>query len=123
MVRQSKKILKDKGILGSPNRKPGKSLPAEVVQTIQSFYESDEISRVLPGMKDCVSVRTDNGDKVKLSKRLILCNLMEAYRSFKDKFTDLKVCFSKFAELRPKSVFWQDQVVLIRYVCAPHIKI
>lgn len=103
MVRQSKKILKDKGILESPNRKPGKSLSSEVVEAVRSFYESDEISRVLPGMKDCVSVRSENGDKVKLSKRLILCNLMEAYRSFKDKFPVMKVSFSKFAELRPKN--------------------
>lgn len=102
MVRQSKKILKEKGILGSPNRKPGKSLPSEVIQTVQMFYESDDISRVLPGMKDCVSVRNENGDKVKMSKRLILCNLAEAFRSFKDKFPDIKVGFSKFAELRPK---------------------
>ena len=75
MVRQSKKILKEKGILESCNRKPGKSLSSEVVEVVRSFYKSDEISWVLPGMKDCVSVRTENGDKVKLPKRLILCNV------------------------------------------------
>ena len=53
-------------------------------------------------MKDCISVRTENGEKIKLSKRLILCNLMEAYRSFKEKFPNMKVSFSKFAELKPK---------------------
>lgn len=103
MVRQSKKILKDKGMLESPNQKPGKSLSPEVVAAVRSYYESDEISRVLPGMKDCVSVKNENGDRVKLSKRLILCNLMEAYRSFKDKSNEMKISFSKFAELRPKN--------------------
>lgn len=103
MVRQSKIILQEKGILESPNRRPGKSLSCEVVAVVRSFYQSDEISRVLPGMKDCVSVRSENGDKVKLSKRLVLCNLKEAYKSFKDKFAGMKVSFSKFAELRPKN--------------------
>ena len=95
--------MKEKGILENRNRKPGRSLTSEVVNAVRSFYESDEISQVLPGMKDCISIRTDNGAKVKLSMRLILCNLTEAWRSFKDKFPDLKVGFSKFAELRPQN--------------------
>ena len=33
---------------------------------------------------------------------LMLSNLREVYREFKDKFPDRKVGFSKFAELRPK---------------------
>ena len=87
----------------SCNRKPGKSLSSEVVEVVRSFYKSDEISRVLPGMKDCVSVRTENGDKVKLSKRLILCNLTESYKFFTEIVSGIKVSFSKFAELRPKN--------------------
>lgn len=61
-----------------------------------------KISRILPGMKDCISVRTENGEKVKISKRLVLYNLKELYQSYKEKFPHLKLSFSKFAELRPK---------------------
>lgn len=103
MVRQAKKILNEKGILEDPNPRPGKSLAAEVVATVRSYYESDEISRVCPGTKDCVTVKNENGDKVAMSKRLVLCNLMEAFRSFKDKHPGVKIGFSKFAELRPKN--------------------
>ena len=51
--------------------------------------------------KDTVSVRVGN-KKIACQKRLILCNLDEAYRIFKDKYPELKIGFSKFAELRPK---------------------
>ena len=34
-------------------------------------------------------------------KRLALCNLKELYSSFKEKYPEIKVRFSKFAELRP----------------------
>lgn len=102
MVRQSRRLLEEKGILESPNPKPGKSLPKEVVQRVQDFYENDEVSRAMPGMKDCVTVVDKSGNKTKTSKRLILCNLKEAYALFKDTFPCMQIGFSKFAELRPK---------------------
>ena len=37
-----------------------------------------------------------------VQKRLVLSNLREVYHEFKEKFPDLKIGFSKFAELRPK---------------------
>ncbi len=46
-------------------------------------------------------MRVDN-QRIICQKRLLLCNLDEAYRAFKDKYPELKVGFSKFAELRPK---------------------
>ena len=55
----------------------------------------------MPGKKDFISVR--QGEKrVHVQKRLVLSNLKEAYSEFKDKFPDVKVGFSKFAELRPR---------------------
>lgn len=102
MVRQAKKLLKEKGILESPNPKPGKALSKVILDTVKSFYENDEISRIMPGIKDCVTVVDSNGIKTKMSKRLILCNLKEVYSLFKDKFSNITIGFSKFAELRPK---------------------
>ena len=56
LARQSKKLVEESGILSlsSPLRRP--SLPSETVDTICAFYESDDISRVMPGKKDFVSV-------------------------------------------------------------------
>ena len=42
------------------------------------------------------------GKRVHVQKRLVLSNLREVYHEFKEKFPDLKIGFSKFAELRPK---------------------
>ena len=43
-----------------------------------------------------------NGKRVQEQKYLLLCNLKEAYKLFKSKNQNIKVKFSKFAELRPK---------------------
>ena len=52
-------------------------------------------------MEDCLSVRIEM-QKIKLSKWLILCNLMEVYRSLKDNFPNMKVRFSEFPENKSK---------------------
>ncbi|XP_063215804.1 uncharacterized protein LOC134527239 [Bacillus rossius redtenbacheri] len=102
MVRQSKKLLAEKGMLEIPNPKPGKHLSEYVVEAVHLFYENYEVSRAIPGVKDCITVTEPNKNKSKISKRLILCNLKEGYTLFKEKFPHIKICFSKFAELRPK---------------------
>ena len=102
MARAAKKLVEEKGILSTPNPKPGKATSEDVVTEIHAFYNSDDISRQMPGKRDCVSMNVA-GEKVKVQKRLILCNLKEAYRKFKDE-TNIKIGFSKFASLRPKNV-------------------
>ena len=100
MARKSKQLVQDKGILSSPNPKAGPSLPSETVKLVIEFYESDEISRTMPGRKDFVSVRQE-GKRVHVQKKLVLSNLKEVYCAFKDAFPNKKIGFSKFAELRP----------------------
>ena len=55
-----------------------------------------------PGKKDCVTVRTNGGDKLKMQKRLLLANLKEIYSMFQKENHEVKVGFSTFASLRPK---------------------
>lgn len=57
----------------------------------------------MPGMKDFVSVRNDEGVREHVQKRLILSNLKELYELFKLENPDCKVGFSMFASLRPKN--------------------
>ena len=52
----------------------------------------------MPGKKEYVSIDR----KVHKQKRLVLCNLSELYTSFKEKYPDVKIGFSKFCTLRPK---------------------
>ena len=51
MVRKAKELVKQKGILSTPNPKPGHTLPVETTDLVQSFYESDEVSRTMPVVK------------------------------------------------------------------------
>lgn len=39
--------------MSSPDPKPGKSLSLETVDLVRRFYESDDVSRQMPGKKDC----------------------------------------------------------------------
>ena len=85
MARKAKEIVREKGILSSPDPKPGRTLSPQIVDLVTRFYESDETSRIMPGKRDCVSVRPPEG-RVNVQKRLILSNLKELYSLFKDHF-------------------------------------
>ena len=99
MARRAKDLVHEKGILSTPNTKIGKCLPDATVQLLQDLYTSDEVSRAMPGKKDYISVL---GRKEHRQKRLILCNLKEAYEQFKAKHPGTKLGFSTFAMLRPR---------------------
>eukprot|EP00731_Ephydatia_muelleri_P028308 Em0019g1181a len=86
MARLSKKLVSSKT---TPNPRPGKT--------------SDAISRMMPGKKDCISIRV-NGEKEHVQKRLLLSSMREAYQQFQVDHPDVKIGLTKFVELRPKNV-------------------
>jgi hypothetical protein len=98
MIRTARELIKKEGILASPPKKEGNKLNEDVVELVESFYQSDENSRELPGKRDCVSVSRN----VLVQKRLVLYNLRELYAAFQDKHPDSSIGLSKFCELRPK---------------------
>ena len=102
MTRTAKQISTSEGIMATPNPKPGKALNNATANAVSEFCNSDSISRLMPGKRDCVSMRVD-GTRENIQKRLILCNLREAYTQFKTEH-QLPIGFSKFAALRPKNV-------------------
>lgn len=91
----------EKGILSAPEPQSRQRFSQEAIVLIKNFYLSEENSRDLPGMKDCCAIKTSDGEKVMVQKRLVYCNLRELYKLFKLEHPDCKVGFSKFAELRP----------------------
>ena len=101
VVHKAKSLVKSKGILSLPNPNQGHSLGNDTIVLVQNFYESGEISRIMPGKKDCVSIKV-NGTRISVQKRLLLGSLKEIYQQFKDQFPVEKIGFSRFAELRPK---------------------
>ena len=100
MARKVKELVQEKGILSTPDPR-ARPFPQEIVDRMTSFYKSEDISRVMPGKKDCVSVMV-HGQHVSRQKYLILSNLKEVYQKFKDAFPETDIGFSKFASLRPK---------------------
>ena len=100
MIRKAKKLCSEKGILSTPNPKKY-PFPADITESVTTCYKSKDISRVMPGKKDCILVVKD-GHQVLEQKYPVLCNLKEAFQRYKGKFPDKKIGFSKFASLRPK---------------------
>ena len=57
--KEIKSACKEKGILSLPSPKSGPLLPSEVIDMVHKFYESDEISQIMPGKKDFISVKIE----------------------------------------------------------------
>lgn len=98
LVREAQKLRKEVGICSMRAPYKGKLLNEFTISLITAFYQDDEYSRQLPGIKDKVSISRN----VYMQKRLVLCNLKELYAAFKMKYGNEKVGFSKFCSLRPK---------------------
>lgn len=88
-------IIKSQLFLGRP-------LSQEIKSKVFEFYNRDDVSVNLPGMKDFISIRNDEGQRQHVQKKLILCNLKELYELFKTEYSDYQLGFSTFASLRPK---------------------
>ena len=56
------------GILTSPNLKKGKTLDSDIENLVKKIYLDDENSRIMPGMKDFVSVKKDDGSREHVQK-------------------------------------------------------
>ncbi|XP_066600762.1 uncharacterized protein [Prorops nasuta] len=80
----------------------GKPLHDSLVLKIKTFYKNDEISSNMPGLKDYVSIRSEDGIRNHVQKRLILSNLSELYQCYRKQYPEDKIGFSKFASLRPQ---------------------
>ena len=56
-----KQLVSEHGILILPNSKKGRALPLKIETLVNTFYEQDDISRMIPGIEDFVSVKNDDG--------------------------------------------------------------
>ena len=112
MVKQARALRDVKGILGerSTDIRNPKKLTTKVVNQIVnlliklSTYEDDSNSRLLPGLKDYISIKTVDG-RQHIQKRLILCNLSELYQKWLEESKSngiVKVGLTSFALLRPQ---------------------
>ena len=87
--------------MGDPARNAGKTLSPETTKLVNEFYISEEITRIMPGMKYIVC-HMEGGVRVHKQKHLVVCNLKEAFKHFRNVHPSIKIGSSKFAELQPK---------------------
>ena len=69
---------------------------------VKKFYEDDDNSRIFPGFNNNKYIKNNDDSKSFFQKRLVLYNLRELYLKFKEQNPEIKIGFSKFAELRPE---------------------
>jgi hypothetical protein len=91
MARKVKALVKINGIFATPNPKCGKLLNKSVRERVYTFYDSDDISHLMPGKKDFVSVKTSDKTRIHVQKRLVLGNLKELFEVFKTTYPDKKI--------------------------------
>ena len=85
MVRTARNVKK-KAMPGIPDSIHRHGLSEELLARVKSFYEEDQISQMCAGKKDFVTIKNSDGAKEHHQKRLILCNIREAYLQYKSTF-------------------------------------
>lgn len=92
----------------------------EVKATVIAFFNSDSVSYQMPGTRDYVILRSDNG-KEKIQKRYLFLTLGESYQHYKEEYPrDAKIGFTRFCELRPKHVFLRAETPENLCLCIYH---
>ena len=62
----------------------------ETIDEVQQFYQRDDISRIAPGKRYVVTVRSDQG-KVWLQKRHLYMSLKETHSLFQEDHPEIKI--------------------------------
>ena len=66
-------------------------MPLEIETLVKTFYERDDIIRMMTRMKDFVSVKNDDGTRSHVQKRLLLSNINKLYAQFTTEHEGLKI--------------------------------
>lgn len=118
VVMHAKVLVREEGSMRTPNPKPGQSLPQTTVDLVVKFYESDENSRMMPGKKDCISVRVAEG-QIMMQTRLVLTN--NIYGSY-IACSKIRLDSQSSQNCAQSIVFWQVRVAPIPFVRVPFIR-
>ena len=88
---------------GKPARTAANALTQETLALVDDFYHNDDVSNIMPGKADTISIMKD-GVRTTLQKRHMTMTIGEAYALFQEDHHPDLLRKSKFAELRPKDV-------------------
>lgn len=65
MVSSARKLFNEKGYCAQPDKKKGRAMSLDLIKKVEEFYLSDNISRVMPGIRDVKSVKIDGKRQLK----------------------------------------------------------
>lgn len=102
------KLRRTVGFKTAPNKKRGRTLPNTVKKQVKDFYLCDDSSRMMPGKKDFISVKTSSGREHK-QKRLLMFNIKDLHSRFREKYPSIILSRSMFTKLRPKECIVADK--------------
>lgn len=120
LVEVAMKLLEEKGPYSTPDPMKARRIPESTVATVKEFYNSDDISRCMPGMKDKVKV-TEGSVRVNKQKRLLLWPIYDIYDMFVKENSVHKIGFASFTTLRPEEcIFAGKQGTHNVCVCMTH---
>ena len=91
-------------LIDTPRKKRTDALSPQTLEAINAFYQRDDISRMCPGKKECISVKDDDGVRTNKQKRLLLMTISEAHQLFLSDFPGISISLSMFAKQRPEFV-------------------
>ncbi|CAF1573778.1 unnamed protein product [Adineta ricciae] len=99
-----------------------RSLSIETKRAVEQFYNRDDISYQMPGKRDCVTFNDDNGQRVTVQKRILLCSIRETYQLFlaENKDPNISLSTTSFTELRPIHVLLQSSLCHRSCLCSYH---
>lgn len=113
----SKKLVAQHGVFFDLAKKTGSvNLSPETKMAVENFYNDERFSRTMPGIKD-YKIKRQNGEKVKVQRRLLIMNLKEMYVEFKKENPNVKIGFSTFASLKPLECLTSIDANGIHCVC------
>ena len=84
-VIKSRALFKKHGILPENVKKTNTNLPEELIYDVKRFYESDDVSRLCPGIKDCITIK-----KEQFQKKMLLSNIKDIYINFLNYYKEKK---------------------------------
>lgn len=98
---------------------PSKSID-EITEIIRNFYERDDISRQMPGIKDAKSIKTSTGKKLRIQKRTMIMSVREAFELFQISFPEISIGKTLFYNERPAYVLPVNETPHNVCVCIIH---
>ncbi|CAF1108331.1 unnamed protein product [Rotaria sp. Silwood1] len=104
----------------STHKRTTQQLADKLKNDVHNFYLRDDVSYQLPGKRDTVVVKEDDGSKVTYQKRILFNNLRENYELFKEENKNVLLNRTSFAELRPPFVVPKAALAHRNCLCLYH---